>query len=429
MNPEALLDPLARSQRRYALARTPGAVGLDYVRVHATRDPHVWRLALHFVPADPSSGKNGALPDELAPANLRVTAEEGSGFPVPTVDSVVVRGDGAEALLRLPAGAEPGGDPPRYDLELVNVEGVDWLFASASFALAETPTDELRPHVSPAGVAPVRTVSGAGYLAKDFASFRKLMLDRLTLVEPHWRERNVADLGIMVVELMAYAGDYLSYHQDAVATEAYLGTARRRPSLRRHARLLDYAVDEGCNATVTVQLRVEAAPAVELPAGAQLVTGGGIPDVVIQAGSAQHERLMARRPQVFETLHPVTLRPEHNEIPLYTWGATEYLLPAGTVRATLRDAWEGEGRSLALSEGDLLVLEELLVEGDGDPREAYRHAVKLVAVHPRTDFVGGYLSGADDDAEAQHGVPVLDVEWSAADALPRAMRVADARGQ
>ena len=65
---------------------------------------------------------------------------------------------------------------------------------------------------------------------------------------PDWRERNPADLGITLVELLAYAGDQLSYYQDAVATEAYLGTARRRTSVRRHARLVDYPMHDGANA-------------------------------------------------------------------------------------------------------------------------------------------------------------------------------------
>jgi hypothetical protein len=34
-----------------------------------------------------------------------------------------------------------------------------------------------------------------GYLAKDYASFRRLMLDRLAAIAPDWRERNPADLG------------------------------------------------------------------------------------------------------------------------------------------------------------------------------------------------------------------------------------------
>ena len=92
------------------------------------------------------------------------------------------------------------------------------------------------------------------YLAKDYASFRQLMLDHLALRVPGWTERSEADLGIVLVEILAYVGDYLSYYQDAVATEAYLGTARRRTSIKRHVRLLDYVLHEGCNARVWVQI-------------------------------------------------------------------------------------------------------------------------------------------------------------------------------
>ena len=69
---------------------------------------------------------------------------------------------------------------------------------------------------------------------------------------PDWRERHVPDLGIALVELLAYVGDHLSYYQDAVATEAYLDTARQRISVRRHARLVDYPMHEGCNARAWV---------------------------------------------------------------------------------------------------------------------------------------------------------------------------------
>jgi hypothetical protein len=49
------------------------------------------------------------------------------------------------------------------------------------------------------------------YLAKDYASFRQLMLDRMALLSPQWTERNAADLGVALVEAVAFVGDYLSY--------------------------------------------------------------------------------------------------------------------------------------------------------------------------------------------------------------------------
>ena len=101
---------------------------------------------------------------------------------------------------------------------------------------------------------PVRTEPEINYLAKDYPSFRQLILDRLALTMPDWQETHVPDLGITLVELLAYVGDYLSYYQDAVATEAYLDTARERISVRRHARLVDYPMHEGCNARAWVTI-------------------------------------------------------------------------------------------------------------------------------------------------------------------------------
>src|SRR5690606_8912435 len=115
-----------------------------------------------------------------------------------------------------------------------------------------------------------RTAPDIDYLAKDYASFRQMMLDHLARLIPDWQRRTAAGLGVTLVEVLAYVGDYLSYRQDAIATEAYLGTARRRVSLRRHTRLLDYAMHDGCNARAWVQVRV--APGVT---SVQLAAGGG----------------------------------------------------------------------------------------------------------------------------------------------------------
>ena len=69
------------------------------------------------------------------------------------------------------------------------------------------------------------------------------------------------DIGVALVEVLAYVGDYLSYYQDAVATEAYLDTARQRISVRRHARLVDYRMHEGCNARAWVTVESGQRPA------------------------------------------------------------------------------------------------------------------------------------------------------------------------
>ena len=80
------------------------------------------------------------------------------------------------------------------------------------------------------------------------------MLDRMSQLVPQWRQSSAADTGMALVELLAYVGDHLSYQQDAIATEAYLDTARRRISLRRHALLVDYPMHDGCNARAWLQI-------------------------------------------------------------------------------------------------------------------------------------------------------------------------------
>src|SRR6185369_9764573 len=116
------------------------------------------------------------------------------------------------------------------------------------------------------------------YLAKDYASFRQLLLDRLALIMPEWQERHAPDVGIVLLEILAYVGDYLSYYQDAVATEAYLNTARQRISVRRHARLVDYSMHEGCNARAAVAIEVTEDHVLPLSGAAFITRYPGAPD-------------------------------------------------------------------------------------------------------------------------------------------------------
>ena len=134
--------------------------------------------------------------------------------------------------------AEPG-DFSTYTLRLVQnpkhddpPAGFDPILSAVDFSFkVACPSDfDCRPaRACPTEPLPQPEIN---YLAKDYASFRQLMLDRMTALMPEWKERNPADLGVALVELLAYVGDYLSYQQDAVATESYIGTARRRAADR-----------------------------------------------------------------------------------------------------------------------------------------------------------------------------------------------------
>ncbi len=252
------------------------------------------------------------------------------------------------------------------------------------------------------------------YLARDFTSFRQLILDQMSVLTPGWTEESAADVGQVLVDVLAYTADYLSYYQDAAATEAYLGTARLRRSVRRHARLLDYFLHEGCNARVWVHIAAKS-PA-RVPVGTLLLTkrtrGSNVVlsrrelDAAVREGSS-----------VFETLHDLDLVAEHNEIEFYVADPrTDYLLPAGTTKARLALPYSAStGGAPSLRAGDVLVFEEVLDPMTGNPYRAnlrHRHAVRLTRVFAAA---GANRSGTN---AALPPVKIVQIEWAEGDALP-----------
>jgi hypothetical protein len=142
-----------------------------------------------------------------------------------------------------------------YRLNLRQCQTADPQFATYRFTTTGNTLD-VDPKAQPTCAPRKQLEPQPNYLARDFGSFRQLLFDRMALLMPQWKERHVPDLGVTLIELLAYVGDYLSYFQDAVGTEAYLHTARQRVSVRRHARLVDYQLNEGCNARTFVQINV-----------------------------------------------------------------------------------------------------------------------------------------------------------------------------
>lgn len=395
--------------------------GIDYIEVGDRDDggTHIAqaRLALSFV--------KPVAPAQFGPDNIRV---EG-GEPVRRIRVAAVSWPGASADARIvEIDLEDHGDFSSYTLRIVqgpgNPQAPSWLdpvLGAIEFSFkAACPSDfDCAPSVQclePAAVEP-----DIDYLAKDYASFRQLMLDRMSTIMPGWSERNPSDLGIAAVEVLAYAADQLSYYQDAVATEAYLGTARRRVSVRRHARLLDYPMHDGCNARTWICLTASAEAAGEvLPAHTPLLTGDSVPDTlqvklertpIPGAGpgaESAHVRVdgVPEDRQVFETMHDLTLHPEHNRIEFYTWGDDDCCLPQGATTASLRNVDNGLA---TLGPGDLLLFEEV-ADARGSAADAdrhHRHVVRLTAAKMVKDPLF-------DES-------VLDIEWAAADALPFAL--------
>jgi len=227
---------------------------------------------------------------------------------------------------------------------------------------------------------------------------------------PDWHERNPADLGIVLVELMAYAADYLSYYQDSVATEVYLGTARKRTSVRRHARLLDYNMHEGCNARAWVQIQTDA-DNVTLDKGTKLLTRVPGFGVRIDPNSPDYDKALSRKPEVFETMNEITLFEAHNIIKFYTWSEEKCCLPKGATRATL---YKFPKQDLKLKPGDVLVFEEIVGLKNGlpvGPDPSHRHCVRLTEVVDRD-------STGKQKTDPLTGEPIVEIRWHDKDALP-----------
>jgi hypothetical protein len=318
--------------------------------------------------------------------------------------TLVMRTDGAgdfsSYTLAIVANSDSSNPPDAFDPRLSSIAFSFKVECPTDFdcaqALACPPDVGARPEID--------------YLAKDYQGFRRLMLDRLSLLVPGWTERSAADLGVALVELLAYAADNLSYQQDAIANEAYLPTARRRVSVRRHARLVDYVLHEGCNARALVHFDVDAEN-ILLPGGTQLLTRTpGLPSV-IAPDSHEWRDAIAAGAQVFETGHSAFLDEGLNELSFYTWGDDGCCLPRGCTHATLR------GHAGALRVGDILVLKEVVSPTTFRPEDAdrtHRWAVRLTEVFFREDPSGQLFNEVAADAP----VDVTEISWDAADALP-----------
>jgi hypothetical protein len=313
------------------------------------------------------------------------------------------------------------------DRDLTAPDGVDPRYDRASFSFKVDCPALL--DCADGGCACPEGEAGQGplldYTAKDYASFRQLLLERLSLVLPAWKERHIPDIGITLVELMAYVGDHLSYRQDVVATEAYLETSRLRRSIRRHARLVDYAMHEGANprAWVTVCSAADdrwRADDVEFYTRVPGWAGAVSRETAARAAAegVSFEVFLPIKEALADGEH-IVIKAALGRIPFYTWGGEECCLPRGATSATLQINPEGD--CPPLSPGDVLILEEVLGPDTGRPEHAdpsHRHAVRLTSVTCTHDPLVHQTS-----PNVPAGARLYDVTWMAEDALPFPLRL------
>ncbi len=431
--------------------------GIDYLDV----SDDTCTLTVYFL---------GKAPKTITKDNVRI--EGGRRIrDINVVDVKVHREKGPERDDYMRVMVDKPGDFSTYTLRLVMpgvdvqgqpidipLEGFDPRYAQLDFTFGMNCSSDL--DCSLGDTCPPQTFvePEISYLAKDYASFRQLILDRLALIMPDWKERHVPDVGIALVEILAYTGDYLSYYQDAVATEAYLDTARQRISVRRHVRLVDYFMHEGCNARAWVCIRASDDVLLK-PHDIYFVTGNnnalpvnsimlvpdelrGIPTASYEVfepliekpeTKSKHKKKMATKDNTTQPDDAIQLYNAHNIIDFYTWGDEECCLPKDATTATLRDHWvhpqetgsntalppdqkaqapsptdpTKRERKLHLKKGDILIFDEIVGpktgnHADADP--AHRHVVRLTNVTP--------------DIDPLYDRPIVEIEWAQEDKLP-----------
>ncbi|HUO39651.1 MAG TPA: putative baseplate assembly protein [Mycobacterium sp.] len=394
---------MTSDDRRTAVRNAKTVNGIDFVEVDPTSDT---TLIVHFLLNLPTAAQDPVPPDPadaLVADNFVISGGERI-TSINVVSATTIAADQMQVVV------DRTGDFSVYCLSLhANTEthipaGFDPASACASFIFHIDCAANFDCQPSQDCPPEVVTPPPINYLAKDYPSMVQVMLGRLSLLAPTWTERNPADVGVALVEMMAYVGDQLSYRQDVIATEAYLGTARLRTSARRHARLVDYFIGEGSNARAWI--RVLLAPSWPdgntLPAHTRCCTWyPGATPPALPDESAAYQQAVNAGAVFFETMAETSpLFQQLHAMPLYAWSDSQACLAPGATHATLNGAFD------KLAPGMVVVLAEVKGPRTGDPADAdpqKRQAVTITTVLVTEDPVTGK--------------PVTEIDWAPQDAL------------
>lgn len=153
------------------------------------------------------------------------------------------------------------------------------------------------------------------YRAGTWATFKESMLARLSSSDypalARLKTRDADDFSIAFLDATAVVLDILTFYQERLANESYLGTATQSRSLTEMSRLIGYQPSPGVSSSVYVAFTLKAAsgqppdptaPAITIPAGTQM-----------QSVPAQ-----GQKPQVFETSVAIPAKPDWNALPVQT---------------------------------------------------------------------------------------------------------------
>lgn len=344
--------------RRSQVETSSTVVGIDFVEVDPTTQT---TLTVYFIGSPDGSGKFGTIVDEADwDGEVRIESASSSST-VPTVEVTSAKWSVDGTTCTLVITTETPGDFSYYTLTLVDsatTSRIDPYYNGVSFRFQAGCRSDL--DCAEAGEtcdAVTEPDVPIDYTARDYGSFRRALLEFASLRWPEWKDRLEADVGIMLLELMSALGDELAYGQDRIARESSLRTATQRRSLRQHARLLDYEVQDGLTAwtwiraAVTADYTLTAGTQVRTPASVSPETGEVVGEqIIFEIGRGLMDQPADGTPFTSWTLHA-----EWNEIQTQIWDEDDTCLPAGSTSIDVLGQWKTVAPTLSEA-GDQWVL-------------------------------------------------------------------------
>lgn len=345
--------------------------GIDFIYVY----PDQLTLDVYFLRLVTSL--DSPLPGTIVPGDINIYSPE-SSLPEIEVDSILVwTAVNGQDVLRLKT--KQRGDFSLYKFKIDDLR-LDPYFNDISFSFkASCPSDlDCKPpdHECP----PDELVDfPIDYLARDFWSYRRALLDFASLRYPDWSDRLEADAGIMMAELMSALGDEMSYYQDRVSREAYLETATQRRSVRRHARLVDYQMHDGLGAKTWLDITVNSG-VVPIPAGTHVYAlSDDNSQIDFETGNGISEAIVGKK---------YTVSAACNEFKPHLWDEDETCLPVGSTDLFLNGHHATDLTFDDFTEDKKPGKWVLLQTNPSDPAQPSRaQMVRLIAVTDTTDPV------------------------------------------
>ncbi len=307
---------------------------------------------------------------------------------LPVDESTAWSADGlGRPVLSLTVAAP--GDFSTYQLTVASSK-LDAFFDHADFRFHTTTgpaQDCARP--APTSPEPPSPRVPIDYLAKDFGSFRRALSEFSAQRYRAWVERSEADVGVVLMELLAAMADELSYYQDRVAAESTLATATQRVSVLRHARLVDYEPTPATVATTVLQLEVNPPPSgtawtIDTPLRFRALGADG--SIVEFEVEAPQTGLGGPAAGVTPPWATVDTRWNRENLPPFIFDESVQVLPAGSTEIDVAASAVGlyPGQQLLLdsasSKGTSAPLRELVTVADTEETEDPLRGVKLTRI-------------------------------------------------